>query len=280
MEHKMNTFKKGLLAGAAALTLSMTAQAGNINVGGVIWDPEDGADFSSNTSLVEDQLNFNPAAGPIVDELTGFGIVNIFNGDLVGDFCPGCELTFQFGGFVVDNPATDIVTGDFDLLNAGLETFIGFTGGWINFYIDDTADYDSEVFASAGSEGAANALFLRLEAHEVFNAILGKDLSIGSILSSFGIGSDKGVGSSLMDAVSGLAFENFDTNEEADGADITFTSSFHPYSDQSQADVNGGYELFGSADLSGNSIGIPEPSTIALLGLGLLGFAGARKRKA
>ena len=173
----------------------------------------------------------------------------------------------------------EVFVGEFDFLNPGPETFIGFTGGWINFYIDDTADYDSNSFSSAGSEGATNELFLRLEAHEVANAFFGKDFSISSVLTSFGAGSDKGTGNSLMDAVAGLAFEHFDTDGEAEGADMVFTSSFQPYADASAAAGNGGYELFGSADLSGESKAIPEPSTIALFGLGLLGFAGSRKRK-
>jgi len=255
----MNTFKKGLFAGAAALAMSMSVQAAEINVGGVVWDPDSFFDFASNQNLVENQLD--PGAG--ITELTGFGLVTGFNDALVADFCPGCELTFQFGGFELAN------------VIPGVETNLAFTGGWIDFWVDHTPDYTGLSYDSAGDDSGANALFLRLEAHEVFSVVHGMLASITSDLSSYGAGSDAGDGSSLMDAVAGLAFGNFDTDGEADGADLVFTSSFQPYKNGPNPE---GYELFGSADLSGDTI--PEPSTIALLGLGLLGFAGARKRKA
>lgn len=255
-------FKKGLAVTVAALGLSLSAQASDINIGGVVWDPDSLFDFSSTSSLIEDQLNLTPGPG-FVDELTGFGRINEFNGANQATFCPSCELTFQFGGFKVAN------------VIPGPPTEIAFTGGWINFYVDHSADYDPTSYASAGDEAGSNALFLRLEAHEVFDVTHGIMASITAELDSFGAGSDKGEGSSLMDAVGGMALGNFDTDGKADGADFVFTSSFQPLPG---GDNGEGYELFGSADLSGNSI--PEPTSVALLGLGLLGFAASRKRKA
>ncbi|MEW6990633.1 PEP-CTERM sorting domain-containing protein [Colwelliaceae bacterium 6441] len=250
-------FKKGLVIGLAALGLSMSAQASDINVGGVVWDPESMFDFTSNHSLIEDQLDF--ANG--ITTLTGFGTTSMINQQT--DFCPGCELTFQFGGF------------EFLGQNPNDPAQIAFTGGWINFYVDNSADYTSTSYDSAGSEGGANALFLRLEAHEVFNAAFGANVSIVSNTTSFGAGTDAGSGNSLMNVVAGLAFGNFDTNEQTDGADFVFSSSFQPIPSGGNGE---GYELFGTADLRGSSI--PEPTSIALLGLGLLGFAASRKRSA
>lgn len=261
-------FKKGFTIGLMALGLSMSAQAEIVNIGGVVWNPDSMFDFTSNQNIIEDQLNFDPAEGPIVTELTGFGEMTGFNGKSQNEFCLGCELTFQFGGFNIlgQNP-TDT-------------TEIAFTGGWIEFYIDFSQDYDPEHYASAGSEGGNNELFLRLEAHEVFNADyqfgpFDGMVSLVSSLESYGEGSDEGSGSSLMDVVGGSAMGHFDTDGEADEADFVFSSSFQPIP---SGDNGEGYELFGTADLSGNSV--PEPTSIALLGLGLLGFAASRKRKA
>jgi len=51
---------------------------------------------------------------------------------------------------------------------------------------------------------------------------------------------------------------------------MVLSSSFQPSG--TDGVLKGGFEL------TGNSI--PEPASIALLGLGLLGFAGSRRRKA
>ena len=52
---------------------------------------------------------------------------------------------------------------------------------------------------------------------------------------------------------------------------MVFSSSFQP--------LNGsnGTLLTGTVDITGNTI--PEPGSLALLGLGLLGFAASKKRK-
>ncbi len=248
------------MIGLAALGFSMSANA--VNVGGVVWDPDSLFDWTSVTSLVEDQLNLTP--GPdFVDTLTGFGRVTTFNGESPASFCPsGCELTFEFGGFQVDTT---------NIINDVSGTHLGFNGGWIDFYVDHSADFDSNDHSSS----VDGNLWLRLEAHEVFNAFMGDTYSIVAELTSFGAGSDAGEGKSLMDVAGGLAAGNFDTDGKADGADMVFTSEFQPL--PNGGTTADGYELVGSATLSGNSI--PEPTSIALIGLGLLGFA-ARRRKA
>jgi len=83
-----------------------------------------------------------------------------------------------------------------------------------------------------------------------------------------GTGSDTGEGSGLLAVVGGIAMNNFDTNSMTDGADMVLTSHFAPESGL----LAGGFTLIGNS--------IPEPTSIALLGLGLLGFASSRKRKA
>ena len=84
------SIKKGLFAGFAALALSMTAQASEINVGGVVWDPDAPIDFTSNGNTYES------FAGQVGDAVTGFGVITNFNGAAEGTFCPSCELTYTF----------------------------------------------------------------------------------------------------------------------------------------------------------------------------------------
>ncbi len=246
----MNTFKKGLLTGAAALALSMSAQAAEINVGGVVWDPDSIsafpslADFSSNGSIFEDVVANQG------DILTGRGKFERINSAVNNEasFCPGCELTFTFSAELVGFIGAPLgvggsINGDFEFKDLS-----------ISIFVDGTPDYTGTMASAADGD-----LWLKLTS----DLLSGTGTNLGS-------GSDSGGGSSLLDAVDGMAMGNFDTNTEFGGADMVLNSSFF--------DIQVPGTLGGTFDLRGDSI--PEPSTIALLGLGLLGFAGARKRKA
>lgn len=270
----MNTFKKGFLAGAAALVMAMSAQASNITIGGVTWDPDSLFDADIKTDLHEKSIV------NVGDTLEGIGQVSKLNA--VNSFCATCELTFEFGGFALTSAVFNVISGQTDL---------SFSGGWVNFYVQDTGagDFSSYGFGLDKSSAVDGNLWLSLVAHKNTASILGGPL--GSLFGSaemFGTGSDDGEGSGLMDVINddmialdgsllkGLANSNFDTNSKADHigglADFNFSSSFQPLG----FTTPDGYTLSGTAELKGDSI--PEPSTIALFGLALLGFAGARKR--
>lgn len=272
----MNTFKKSLFAGAAALAMSMTAQAGDINVGGVIWDPDSPFDAEIKTDLLE------KAIANVGDMLEGIGQVSKLNA--LNNFCPSCELTFEFGGFELQSAVFNAISGETDLR---------FSDGWVNFYVQDinAVDFSSYGLGLDKSAATDGDLWLSLVGHNNTASILGGPL--GTLFGSaafFGTGGDDGQGSGLMDVINddmialngalvkGLANNNFDTDTKTDyiggTADFNFSSSFQPLGFVTPD----GYALTGTAELKGDSI--PEPSTVALLGLGLLGFAAARKHKA
>ncbi|MCW8833660.1 MAG: PEP-CTERM sorting domain-containing protein [Colwellia sp.] len=246
----MNTFKKGLFAGATALAMSMSVQASEVNVGGVVWDPDavnafpSIADFASFGSIFETAV-VNPG-----DILSGRGKFERINSALNNEasFCPGCELTFTFTAVL------DGFNGTPTGIGGSINGDFVFTDLDISIFVDHTPDYTGTMASAADGD-----LWLRLTS----DLLSGTGTNLGS-------GSDTGSGSSLLDVIDGMAMGNFDTDTEAGGADMVLNSSFF--------DLGLPGELGGTFDLRGDSI--PEPSTIALLGLGLLGFAGARKRKA
>lgn len=248
----MTTFKKTLLGVAAAMALAApAANAGLINVGGVIWDTDAPTDFSSQS------INLRQFINTTTGELTGFGIITAFNGTAQSSFCPGCELTFQFGGYTP--------TGS--TIIPGIGQTLTYTGGWAKVYVDDSpeisnpADYLSLTASNTGD----GVLFLDLLANGNFLGT-NNDGGFGTSAGLSGIG--------LLDVVGGLAKSNFDTNTQPNGSDLRFSTSLtYFHNDPSVTDVSG------TGNFRGDTI--PEPATLALLGIGLLGIGGmsaSRKR--
>ena len=249
----MNIFKKGLIIGLASLGLSMSAQASNINVGGVIWDPQQNLAFPGLGDFVANGTIFENNAENPGDIVMGRGEVTNLNSAVPNQaqFCPGCELTFTFSmelvGFVgVPNPGSAGGTN-------GQFTFTNFN---LKFYVDHTPEFDGTMATAADGN-----LWLELVLNPA-NFLTGTGTALGS-------GSESGTGGGVLDVIGGLAFGNFNTNGEANGGDLTLSSSFQPT-------LGAPGLLNGTFDLSGDTI--PEPGSIALIALGLLGFASSRRK--
>lgn len=245
----MKLFKKLLAGVALAAATATAAQAGTINVGGVVWDPDAPLDFSGTTATLSQFID--PGTGV----LSGFGVVTTINGTGVGAFCPGCELTVQYGGYTP-------IGGAFVPGPAGGGTQIFYSGGFVKVYVDHTpnANPANPLSLNVGNT-TDGALWLDMVGHAVN----------GVTLTGFNFFPDFLLGKGLWDVVGGLAKGNLDTNTKTDGADLSFSNSFTSFPTNSP--------LFstGTGNFQGNSI--PEPGSLLLLSLGLLAIASARHRK-
>lgn len=279
------------LAAASVLAMSgFAAQAGEINVGGVVWDPDwtDGGDpaseqdfigrhsFTQWYSTISDpvgsaasaasaaqladvlatviggngdstgyflsgagefyQVN-NPANDVIVDSAAGGG---------AGSFCPGCELTYAFGGVELLDDQT------FDITNA-----------WARIYVDFNNDFSVPV--TTGNAAA--------RATAVTNGALWLDLTFDTFqFSSFNQAGNilSGFVAATFNIVGGLAADNFDPLQMSYNGSAYFGNNFQDTNPEAR--FSGG----GNGSVLANTI--PEPGILFMFGAGLLGLRLMRRK--
>lgn len=253
----MKTAVKALATAAVIGLGSSAANAAPINVGGVVWDPDSGLDFTVQAMQMRET-----AVEEVGDELAGAGRIGDINGTLSSTFCPGCDLTFEFGGYDVSR-----IEG----------SEVAFTGGWINVYTDFTQSF-SETDTSTWGQGD---IWLQLTGVDHIRATsFGGDGEIATLFSNVtGTVNDPGFGSAgfgLLDVIGGLAADYVvrgDVHQRYETglmgfADLSLDSSFQRVDDGFDS-----HPIRGTAQITGETQRIPEPGSIALLGVGLLFMA-------
>lgn len=271
--------------------------------------------LSSNASVVIDGVKFNAGDQLVttaiwetvltssVGSLSGVGIVSKIS-------CAGCggttwldgqnntQLTYFFGGYTVakwyDQDGVGHLAGD----DAGADNGLGnaysfatarsidFTGGFVNLYSDKIIGGFSYLDPSAN----ANVVNPALIAQDIANATDGNlwlaytgvsttDVSgrVGTLFSDTATINPihaGGSGFGYLDVVAGgLATSNFDTDSFNVGgtiADARLDSSF-------STPNSGAWPLSGTAAIK--TTAIPEPGSLALIGLGLAGLGATYRRK-
>ncbi len=178
---------------------------------------------------------------------------------------------------------TDFSSGVYTAPGFGTYQLDHSTGGAINLYRSN-ANYNPAVASSDQANVIASVtnLPLWLSLDFVLGATdPGVDATgaAATYVSNFNYGSGTGSGSGFLSVTGGSVADKFDTNTLMTGAGLTADASFDVTLGRLTPNDRGYGNWLASSTAAVRGYALPEPGSLALVGAGLIGFAGLRRRK-
>jgi hypothetical protein len=244
---------KKIIALVAAGLMSMSANATLI----------EGIEFGEGLVLQTGSVFFNTETPPIegVSLVEGIGQINaIYQGsDIIwqtGD--NGKEYNFVFYDLLLDTISTPDIFGSVSY---------GDVDGYVNFYSNDVGTFSATGdYATDSANIAINDALIEAMGH---NVVVGQNA--WSVVGQ--ADDDSNAGTGQLQVLGGLAYDLIVQDQliRTDGSFVDMTFNY-----STDILLTNGYDWSGSVDMA-TVTRVPEPTGLALMGLGLLGLVGARK---
>lgn len=293
MKRSLLSLAIGLGFSASAMAFTLSAPINPLTGAPIPWDGTFEIKFQNMEAFIDTDQSGTISAGDVNYGILRISSINTIDGDtLWANGQGGEELTGVFGGITVKTvtPASggftvDSIGGQMNIYLNALGSFTsagGFAQGLGGYGIAGCS-IGSLCYDGISNVGGVN--FLTLDWAAVGVSVLDNTITVSGSFTGL-TSPNSGQAAGYLNVTGGDYAYNFDTNGQLGGSDLFSQNDFCTpgqtgcvtLASAGGAPEDGGWPLRSNDPVRGSYI--PEPGTLALLGIGLLGMGfSARRRK-